>query len=69
MIIFQFTILQAHMLVDNVSFEPFSLDKEYSSSKSWFFFCEDDTNLDLSGILMILNMYDHTKVGEAVSWK
>ena len=37
------------------------LDKEHSSSKSWFFFCEDDTNLDLDGILTILKMYDHTK--------
>jgi hypothetical protein len=51
---------QSH--VDDLSFDLFSLDKKYGKSKSWFFFCEDDTVLDLNGILEILNKYDHTKV-------
>ncbi|CAB4020202.1 beta-1,3-glucosyltransferase isoform X1, partial [Paramuricea clavata] len=44
-----------------IFFKLARLDKKYGKSKSWFFFCEDDTVLDLNGILEILNQYDHTK--------
>ena len=52
----------SHIIICGIFFDLFSLNKEYGNSKSWFFFCEDDTILDLNGILMILNTYDSTKV-------
>ncbi|XP_028400737.1 beta-1,3-glucosyltransferase-like isoform X2 [Dendronephthya gigantea] len=37
------------------------LAKEHANSKSWFFFCEDETILDLNGVLEVLSNYDHSE--------
>lgn len=37
------------------------LFRDYGLSKSWIFFCEDDTFVDLIGVLRVLSRYNHTK--------
>ena len=39
-----------------------SLVEDYSDKKKWIFFCEDETIVNLPGLVKVLNKYDARKV-------
>lgn len=39
-----------------------SLVEDYGGKKKWIFFCEDETIINLPGIVKVLNKYDARKV-------
>lgn len=39
-----------------------SLADEYGNNKHWIFFCEDDTVINLEGLVQVLNKHDARKV-------
>ena len=40
----------------------FSLVEDYGDNKRWIFFCEDETTINLSGLVQVLNKYDARQV-------
>ena len=40
------------------------LAEDYSDNKRWIFFCEDETNINLPGLVQMLNKHDARKVRE-----
>ena len=43
-------------------FNFFRLAKKYGLSKKWVYFCEDSTQIDLKGLLTVLNGFNAHKV-------
>ena len=39
-----------------------SLVGDYGDNKRWIFFCEDETTINLSGLVQVLNKYDARQV-------
>jgi len=39
-----------------------SLVEDYGDKKRWIFFCEDETIINLPGLVKVLNNYDARKV-------
>lgn len=38
------------------------LAEDYGDNKRWIFFCEEETIIDLSGLVQVLNKHDARKV-------
>ena len=49
-------------LINAFSFNICSLVEAYGDKKRWIFFCEDETIINLPGLVKMFNKYDARKV-------